>query len=497
MINPNDAQMVNSNQDQENQQPHNYNASRYDGWCVIYDTPEICDKAMEKLLIHKTDKDGKPYIWATCLDENGNFPEILSKYYREGYICHDFVLCCKNKDKIARQIYITMPQFFRDRYYDVNEPDKSGYAIRFAWHGDFDKIDPDDLYDYERRFLREGTRSSKKSIEDLELWLPPKYETVNIIEITQANVKTEHVAKGLLGKGESLLIVGTAGIGKSLLVHYLAFFFYICTGKNLWDLFPVEQPQKSLILQAENGFAPTGDRLNLLINENTEFIESDGVFIHKPFAQSSCRVTGKITDPEFQKRIVDALQKREADILFMDPLISFHSAQENDNTAMRHALDCLQEKICEPAGVALIATHHFNKMGGARGASSIRDWAANVLLLELEKIENQSAIIKVIHDKARNYPQQDPFYLKRTPGLSFERIEKPGSKSDVQANAVVEVLQGLGGSVEKQTQLLEPLQIKLNCKITNAKKAISVACEQRKIIVIPSPKGNATGYRLL
>lgn len=75
-------------------------------------------------------------------------------------------------------------------------------------------------------------------------------------------------------------------------------------------------------------------------------------------------------------------------------------------------------------------------------------------------------------------------------------IEKPGSKEDIQINGVVKALSKLGGRVETQTELLGPVQEILNCKITHAKKAISLACEKRKIVVVPSTKMNATGYKI-
>ena len=148
------------------------------------------------------------------------------------------------------------------------------------------------------------------------------------------------------------------------------------------------------------------------------------------------------------------------------------------------------------AKVGCILTHHFNRQGRTRGASAIRDWAANFLILEPVATENGEAIIKCVHDKARNYPQVDDFYIRRTFNLDFVRCDKPGSKKDERANAVVEALRRLGGTVDCQGPLNEAVMTELNCKVTSAKNAIANACEAKKIIVLPGGNGKATGYRL-
>ena len=434
----------------------------YNQCVVVCENRDQCDKM-------KADLQTDDNYWPTCLDDDGDWPMTWGNYF-EG--C-DFAVMCRNGEKVARQIFKSMPEGFRESYFGYDSDDPSvGYFIKIVG----------------------CTSNLVHQIEKGRIWQPPAFEVVTLGEVARAKIETRHLIKGLLGEKESLVIVGPSGIGKSLLVNFIG--FASANYSYLWDTFKIERPVTSLVIQSENDYAPTKDRINKLFQEVPEFSDTNRVFIQKIFAKRNCRMAGNIVDPEFQKRTVDALQEVGADLLFLDPLISYHGESENDNSAMRYALDCLQEKICDVADVSVILTHHYNKMGKSRGASAIRDWAANVILLELEKIENQSAIIKIFHDKARNYPQQDPFYLERTPGLNFVIVEEPGTKADTHIQAVVGALVELGGQVEKQTELLEPVQKKLNCKLTLAKRAVSLACEKRKIVVVPSVKGNATGYRL-
>jgi RecA-family ATPase len=71
-------------------------------------------------------------------------------------------------------------------------------------------------------------------------------------------------------------------------------------------------------------------------------------------------------------------------LLVLDPLISYHSKNENDNAEMRKTLDALT-RLCEDTNAAVLVVHHAGKAGtggGARGASAITDWASNIMSLD-------------------------------------------------------------------------------------------------------------------
>lgn len=317
---------------------------------------------------------------------------------------------------------------------------------------------------------------------------------IDTAEIANTDIKQRHLINGLLGEREALVIPSISGGNKSLLINYIAHQAGYNHDAGLFDLFSIPKPLNSVIVQSENAMDATATRLQKLFEARPELKGTGRV--HVLGTGRDCRYVGKFTDEEFQKMMVDQLHQVNADLLIIDPLISYHGAGENDNTEMRRALDALQEKILDVADVGAIITHHFNRQGKTRGASAIRDWAPNFLILEPVARENGTALIRCIHDKARNYPEVDPFLILRTQGLDFIRTEQPGTEKDQCVAAVVESLRALGGIVDRQGPLNEAVQTKLNCKITKAKKAISYACETKKIIVSPCGNGKTTGYYL-
>lgn len=322
-----------------------------------------------------------------------------------------------------------------------------------------------------------------------------KTEIVSIESIANAEINDKPMIDGLVGENESLIVSSASGTGKSLFVTYMALALANPPANGLWGLFNIPHKIKTLIVQSENGFNAFNKRLNKLFAACPEMrAGAKNVFTVK--ARNDCRLTGSLTDKDFQKFLIDSLLSIDAGNLILDPLISYHGEDENDNAAMRRSLDCLS-LICDQAGVSVMLCHHYNRQNLTRGAASIRDWASNMLLMDFEKRVGDSIILKITHDKSRNYEQEPDFYLERTPDLQFLRCEKPDSKHAKQIDAVVKALTEMGGYIDSQTALKKALQVELNCSEATARRAIDEALKMRKIIVIPgTEKGKPNIYRL-
>jgi replicative DNA helicase len=321
-----------------------------------------------------------------------------------------------------------------------------------------------------------------------------KFEVVCIEKIADVEIQDDPIIKGLLNKKESLILSAASGAGKSLFVSYLALALGNPPENGLWGLFQIPSEIKTLIIQSENGFNAFNKRLNKLFKACPEMrAGAKNVFTVK--TGTDCRLAGSLTDKDFQKFLIDSLLSINAENLILDPLISYHGEDENDNAAMRRSLDCLS-RVCDKANASVILCHHYNRQNLTRGAASIRDWACNMLLMDFEKKEHDSTILKITHDKSRNYEQQPDFYLERTPDLQFLRCEKPGKQSQ-QIESVITALKTMGGKVESQTALKTAVQMELNCSEATARRVINEALEMRKIIVVQGTgKGNPYGYEL-
>ena len=339
-------------------------------------------------------------------------------------------------------------------------------------------------------------------IAGADVYEPPKdvflngIELISLADVAKAEIEEKPLIEGLAGENESVIFSGPSGVGKSLIANYIALVGGMPGEKKLWGLFPISRPLRTLIVQSENCFSAQNKRLKLLFNAEPE-LEAGSQNVITTKVNNDLRMTGVFTDAKFQDLLMKLIEKSKCDLLMLDPLISFHDGDENDNRGMRTSLDCLT-MLCDKMGIAHMLFHHFNRLDETRGASAIRDWAANMFLIKPEKrLLTGGRVLRIVHDKSRNYEQVPDFYLERTPDLNFLRTEKPQSREGRQVDAVVSCLFDLGGSVESQTPLKIKIMEKLNCSDTGARRAITQALELGKIIIVPGTgKGNPTGYRV-
>jgi RecA-family ATPase len=306
------------------------------------------------------------------------------------------------------------------------------------------------------------------------------------------------VFSGLLEKTGNLLVLGTSGIGKSILALNMA----LNAAKPpqdqmLWGLFKIPQPVNTLIIQSENGINFQLSRLQLMVKENQRFKDaSQSIFF--PMKNKDCRLIANLNDDNFIDKILGWVYKYDTGLIIFDPLISYHDESENENRAMRKVLDKVT-RLNDLGQVATAIVHHTGKsdasrLSGGRGASSIGDWATSIIGLEETK-EEGPGILKVTHTKCRNFQKANPFFLEMTPGLQYDRHI---TSKDGTVPAVLEVLKSLGGTAKNQKELIEAVMKKTGEKKSTARRHIEEAEKKGLIQSIPAPKkGMGKAYQLV
>jgi len=109
-------------------------------------------------------------------------------------------------------------------------------------------------------------------------------------------------------------------------------------------------------------------------------------------------------------------------ILILDPLVNFHSVDENDNAAMGQVMKRLRSLINE-FDISVILVHHTRKPGqkesetgiSLRGASSIFGAADTVLLLSMSTEIGKT--LRILSFNIRNGEPVDPLYLDLDPEI--------------------------------------------------------------------------------
>ncbi len=333
----------------------------------------------------------------------------------------------------------------------------------------------------------------------------PLARVITLDQIRQKNPQTEFLIQGFLNKGEGLLIHATGGLGKSMLSQWIA--LQAAMGQApLFDVFPIKRRLTSLFIQTENSAATVNSRVRLMVGNDPKSIEALKK-IAMPLIRDDVLSPGRpFSNPDFKTWLtgtIDAAVEhigQAIDILWIDPLISFCSGDENDSAKMRLELDALNE-LCQVAKVTPIVVHHDNRNGDYRGASAIFDWCRAMIGLKLEfvgsnRITDQDPdgqvtgkrtaavpCVRMIHEKANNMRKFDPLLLRMCRNLNFEAVrESVSPEHEEQGRLLQQALTDLGGTAQSTNDLSNTYCNLSGVSRATAKRHIKIAVDNGYII---------------
>jgi archaellum biogenesis ATPase FlaH len=289
--------------------------------------------------------------------------------------------------------------------------------------------------------------------------------------------RSELIGGGIWPAGTGLMIAGESGVSKSLLLNQLV----MCLAMG-WDYIglPVPTARRVLVFQAENTLQQEQERYLSQI-KGLEITATPPNVCYFP-------MDGRLdlASPHSRKIMVDAIKAHQADVFFIDPLISFHDANENDNGAMRRVLDFITE-IMRETGAGAGVLHHFGKPTEkgtvehrARGASAIRDWCDSMLALTVKKVQDGYRH-ELTFVKVRNGRQPKPITLERDENLVFQVIEE---ELKFPPEQVAVLIKAKDGRINGQAELVEAIQELAGCGEKAARAYIRAAIEEGVILEV-------------
>jgi hypothetical protein len=170
------------------------------------------------------------------------------------------------------------------------------------------------------------------------------------------------VGDGVLLDNTILEIVGEAKSKKTFLALNMS--VAIASGKSFAGL-NIEKQSRVLHLSAEGGYFPTRERIQTMAKDISEEALSNIYF--------SKYVNMSIDVDDDYHALQSWIEKAKPDVLVLDPLIRFHSQDENSSTAMNVVFRRFRELI-DKYSLSIIIVHHTGKNTslGGRGSSLIR-----------------------------------------------------------------------------------------------------------------------------
>ncbi len=325
--------------------------------------------------------------------------------------------------------------------------------------------------------------NTDKWTPDTNLPTPKSDQALTCISITDL-LKAEYpslegiIDRGILPEGGGLIIAGESEAGKSLITMEWAIRLSI-RDDILGGLFPVPKSRKVIIFQNENPLPQVQNRIEKML---------PGLKITNPpnklfFADTEFQYD--LLNNKCVEEMIRAIEDCGAEVFIIDPLSSFHSVNENDNSMMRSVLDKITY-ISRKTGAASIVLHHFGKpvkdraeSYRVRGASAIKDWCDTLITLTRKAHENK--ILRIItFEKLRFGEKIKPILLERNnKTLIHHTTEEDMLITPKQVQKLL--ANQFNGKVEKQGELEIAICDQYNCSSRTARKAINEAVKMKMV----------------
>ena len=219
--------------------------------------------------------------------------------------------------------------------------------LREASNAASNATDPDTLLEHYARLAdkRKGTKTRHG---------PQRMDFDYLLTADRKNDPNNILGNRWLCKGGSLLIVGQSGTGKSSLMMQAAVHWAL--GRDFFGIKPVK-PLRSIILQAENDALDCGESLqDVVAGAYLDSAEIAQLKEHLAIYRDTVS-----TGTTFTAALKALIIEHRADIVFVDPLLSFAgidvSDQEQASKFLRHDL----APILLETGAVLVAMHHTGK----------------------------------------------------------------------------------------------------------------------------------------
>ncbi|MGC1401760.1 MAG: bifunctional DNA primase/polymerase [Thermodesulfobacteriota bacterium] len=285
-----------------------------------------------------------------------------------------------------------------------------------------------------------------------------------------AEAMKEIITKGLLQEDGGMIISAEGGAGKSILS--LEWAVRLAKGMNIFD-FEVPKERRVLIIQKENPMSQVRYRLEKICYGLKVSSVPNLFLVEKTFKAD-------VLQERDRRKLIERIEKVRAEVVILDPLISYHSAGENDNVKMRAVLDSLTD-IAVQTGAAWIIIHHFGKPGDTpkeskwqfRGATAIRDWARTMISMTIKYDKEKGRELRILNfDKINFGPRQPSLMLERNQFFVHENVEE---NTLVPMSLVADLLSDLGGTCRGKSPLVKKICDLIHCSQRTAYNAIDDA----------------------
>lgn len=394
--------------------------------------------------------------------------------------------------RLHNEIKVTEPQAVLDKLYSFSKQ-RSQFAAGIAYvnnarGGLLDKND--EMFSTITEIHRNGCfQESAKTIREM---LATKQEKPPVI-----------ISRGLLNEGCSMILSGESGVGKSMFRLELA--MRLVLGLKMLGI-KIPKKRRVLTLTWEGDLSIEQERFSVLLKSlgiaPRKFPLDDLVF-------DSPRITFESVERSRKSinTVLNLIEDYGSEVVIYDPLSSIYTGDENNNIAIRQALECVRY-INQEMRTSAIIVDHFRKPNPSvsgyddtayrtRGAMSKRDWADSLLSLTVRKNRQNKELRELHFVKVKRDRPMPVMLLEWDPDtFLFTETEE---EMLVPPKAVVAILSEHGVPVETRSELIVLIKKHIQCSDATATKGIKEAVRKGLVDEFQGKTGRgrqAKGYKV-
>ena len=246
------------------------------------------------------------------------------------------------------------------------------------------------------------------------------------------------IVYGSVLKGHVSIYIGPGGVCKSVYTLVMCILIAARGTRSETDLTgPVNQYAKTLVINNEDDQNEMGRRIAGVLmlygiqphELEDRFLYESGYGARRLICEET--VSGAVTRAPFVGRLTEYINKNNVELLVIDPLVSTHQSNENDNSKIDDIVQ-IYKSIAADTGCAIVLVHHTRKSSGdetptieaSRGGKALSDGCrAGEIILPLPQADKK--LFGLSDDEARDIVRIDSGksnYSRRGAGVYF-RLE--------------------------------------------------------------------------
>ena len=300
--------------------------------------------------------------------------------------------------------------------------------------------------------------------------------------------ESSSIVENLIVQREITSISSSQDNGKSVLAINLA----LAIGSPLIDNIFGHQVYKhcnSLFLNSQSFITNIRDRISKMCINNIAFQAGIERINYLAFDGNEIRIVGrKLSEAEFLNIISDNIVKSEALVVIYDHVTDFMDSE--NPVEIRKNLARIR-KITDRTNTAAVVIHNEETNVSSQVSQEIYRNVDNVFNINASNSNSGLLIFKC--EKSRNFEKPESINIEMNQNLIFQKIEskllnnKPVRKQYVDTQTVIEALKELGGSVNKQTILIDKVVAETGVSQSTVRKLVTDAVDLGLINAMQSP----------